>query len=102
MILLTFSAQRKIIKFLIDGKIVKYFDDIWKWPDVGIQIYPMDRMMVKRLTLSRKQGLSAMGLLIIDANQGKNLEQYENCKTEEDIAKYITDDCELKGLVKVG
>lgn len=96
--LLIFSAQRKIIRFLIEGKVVKYFDDNWK---DGIQIYPLDKLLVRKLTLSRKQGLSAMGLLIIEANEGKNLEQYNSCETEEDIAEVIRKDCLSKGLVEV-
>ena len=91
------SPQRKIIRFLIDGKVVQYFDDNWK---DGLQIYPMDKLLVKKMTLSRKKDISAMGLLIIDANSGKNLEEYENCKTEEELAKRITDDCLLKGLME--
>ena len=99
MIKLTFTTpQRKIIRFSIEGKLVKYFDDNWK---DGLQIYPFNRLLVKKLTLSRKSSLSAMGLLIIEANQGTNLEQYENCRTEEDIAGIIRADCKLKGLREI-
>ena len=89
------TPQRKIIRFTIEGKVVTYFDDNWR---EGIQLYPMDKLLVKRLTLSRKPTLSAMGLLIIDANQGKDFEQYKACKTEEEIAEIIREDCKSKGL----
>lgn len=98
MIKLVFTAQRKTIRFLVDGKRVVYYDDNWK---DGLQIYPMDKLLVKKLTLSRKPSLSAMGLLIIDANQGRNLEEYNNCKTEAELAEYIRNDCKIKGLVEV-
>jgi len=96
--LLVFSANRKIIRFTIDGKKVFYFDDNWK---NGIQLYPLNRLLVKKMTLSRKPSVSAMGLLIIDANQGKNLEEYQACKTEEELAEMIRRDCLGKGLVEV-
>ena len=78
------TIQRKIIKFSIEGKLVKYYDDNWK---DGLQIYPMDRLMVKKMALSRKESIRRTADLIAEANFGKNLDQYENCKTEEDIAE---------------
>lgn len=98
MIILIFSFQRKIIKFTVEKRLVKYYDDTWK---EGIQIYPMDRLLVKKLTLSRKPTLSAQGLLIIDANNGNNLKEYNSCKTDEEIAEFIKRDCLLKGLVEI-
>lgn len=84
-----------MIKFTIEGKLVKYFDDNWK---EGIQIYPMDRLLVKRLALSRKESLRRTADLIAEANFGKNLEQYEDCKTDDDVADLIRIDCKMKGL----
>ena len=97
MISLTFLAQRKVIRFEIDKKVVRYFDDNWK---DGIQIYPLDRLMVKKLIVSRKPSLSAMGLLIFEANQGKNLKDYKSCKTEEELAEMIRKESLSKGLVE--
>ena len=96
--LLIFSAQRKIIRFTIDKRKIIYFDEVWK---NGIQIYPLDKLLVKRMTISRKPTVSAMGLLIIEANQGKNLEEYEACKSEESLADMIRKEALSKGLVEV-
>ena len=96
--LLIFSAQRKIIRFTIDKRKIIYFDEVWK---NGIQIYPLDKLLVKRMTISRKPTVSAMGLLIIEANQGKNLEEYESCKSEESLADMIRKEALSKGLVEV-
>lgn len=103
MIKLAFIApQRKIIKFEVDGLKVKYFDDIWK---DGLLIMPLEepsvKLQVKKMVSSRKKSVSAVGLLIVDANQGKNQEEYNNCKTEEEVAEIIRKDCKLKGLVEV-
>ena len=96
-----FGPQRKIIKFEIEDRRITYFDDNWK---EGIIIMPLDnpkvKLEVKKMILSRKKGISAMGLLIGDANHGKNKEEYESCKTEEDIIKLITKDCKARGLVE--
>ena len=95
MINLVFLSNREVLKFEIKGRVVRYSDKNWKnW----IQIYPLDRLFVKKLTLSRKPSLSSMGLLIIDANNGKNLEQYNDCKTEKDLAEMIRKDCQSKGI----
>lgn len=98
---LIFMAQRKMVRFLISGRVVKYFDD--NWTD-GIQIIPsqtpeMKIMLMKMLT-SRKDTLKVMGGLIVDANSGKNKEDYDRCKSEEDIAQMIRIDCLNKGLVE--
>lgn len=98
---LTFTAQRKIVRFLIDGRLVKYFDDNWK---EGIQILPSQtpemKLMLKKMLTSRKEPIKFMGALIVDANSGKNKEEYDACKTEEDIAEMIRQDCLKKGLVE--
>jgi hypothetical protein len=99
---LFFSAQRKIIRFSIEGKVVRYYDDNWK---EGIQILPSQtpkmKLMLRKMITSRKSTLQAMAQLIVDANSGKNKEDYDNCKTDEEVAGMIEKDCLLKGLVKI-
>lgn len=92
------GPQRKIIRFEIEGNIVRYFDDMWKY---GIQLYPMQKENVKALLNSRSERMKAVGLLIADANHGKNLEEYESCKNEEDLANMIRKDCRSKGLKEI-
>ena len=102
MILLAFTSNRKIIKFSIENRVVKYFDDNWK---EGIQILPSQtpemRLMLKKMLLSRKPTINATAQLIVDANSGKNKEEYDACKTDEDVAEIIRKDCLNKGLVEI-
>lgn len=92
------GPQRKIIRFRINNKEVVYFDEMWQ---KGIQIYPYPKSLVRNLLKVNTTHLKAMGLLIHDANVGKNLEEYENCKTEEDLIDMIRKDALGKGLLEV-
>jgi hypothetical protein len=90
------TPQRKTISFEIVGRVIKYFDDNWK---SGIQIMPLDRLMVKKMIASRKSTIKAMGLLIADTNLNKkSIKEYQSCKTEGDLAEMIRKDSLLKGL----
>ena len=99
---IAFMAQRKIVRFLIEGRVVKYFDDNWK---EGMQIIPSQtpemKLMLRKMLTSRKQAIKVMGAMIVDANSGKNKEEYDACNNEEDIAEIIRKDCVTKGLVMV-
>jgi len=93
------TGNRKVIKFEIDGTRVIYFDELWKQ---GIQIYPKDSNLILRLKNSRKPNLQVMAVLILDANKGKDLEEYESCNGNEGaIADFIRKDCKNKGLMEV-
>lgn len=92
------GPQRKIIEFEIEGETVRYFDEIWK---KGIQVYPLDKKLIKKLGRTGDKNMLFMAALILDANRGKELKEYESCNTEEDIAKLIRKDCENKGLVEI-
>lgn len=93
------TSNRKIIQFTIDNRVVKYFDDMWK---DGLQIYPKDDELIKRLSLSRDINIKIRAAFIIDANSGKDFEEYQACKTDEDIAAFITRDCKMQGLIEIG
>jgi len=92
------AAGRKMVSFEVENKVVKYFDDFWK---DGIQIYPKDQNLIEKLRRSGKHNLKMMAALILDANKGKELKEYEKCKTDEDVVKIIRKDCKSKGLVEV-
>ena len=92
------TASRKIITFKIDGRIIYYFDDIW---DKGIQIIPKDTKIMLKLMQSRNKDMKFIAALIIDANRGKDKEDYESCKTEQELADFISKECKLKGLLEV-
>jgi len=110
MLLIAFIAgNRKIIKFSIEGKVVKYFDDsgINLIFPKGLQILPKDQNTIEKLRRSRKQTLKVQAALILDANKGKNLKDYEKCcskpkeKIEEALADMIRMDCKIKGIMEV-
>lgn len=96
------GPNRKIIRFEVKDRVVKYFDDMWK---DGILIMPLEdpmvKLQVKKMVLSRKSSVSATGLLISDANLGKNKEEYDSCKDDKDIVELIIRDCKLKGLKEI-
>ena len=95
-------SSRKIIKFTIDGRVVTYFDDIWK---EGIQVMPSQnpkmRNMIKKMLRNPKELVKQTAYYIIDANSGKNLEEYQACKTEEELADLIRKDCKEKSLTEI-
>lgn len=99
MITLAFTApHKKVVRFIIEERKVRYFDN--HWPS-GLQIYPMDRVLVKNLALSRSVNLRHYADFIAEANQGKNLEEYNACKNEMEIAENIRRDAKSKGLIEV-
>jgi len=92
------GPQRKIIEFEIEKKVVTYFDEMWK---KGIQVYPLDKKLIMKMRRTGDKNMQFMAALILDANRGKELKEYESCNTEEDIAKFIRKDCENKGLIEI-
>jgi len=92
------GPNRKILSFQIEGNIVHYYDEIWK---NGMQVYPKDQNAIRKLIRSGKQDLKVLAALMMDANRGENLKQYEACKTEEDVANILRIDCNDKGLMEV-
>lgn len=96
--LLFMAPQKKVIRFEVNDRVVTYFDQ--NWPK-GMQIYPMNKELVKRLIASRNGQMQAYGILIADANAGKNLEEYNNCKTNDDLCNMIRRDCSSKGLLEM-
>ncbi len=91
------GPARKVISFTIDKRKVRYFDDIWK---SGVQVYPFHPSTVKRLSNSRNADFKVLAALLIDANKGNDLKEYNSCKTDEDIANFIRKDCKSKGLME--
>ena len=86
------------MRFLINEKEVTYFDEIWK---DGVKIYPKDEILIRKMVRSGKPNIKILAALIMDANKGENLKQYNNCQTETEISDMIVKDCMDKGLTKV-
>jgi len=85
-----------MIKFEIEKKIIRYFDDMWK---EGIQIMPKDKSMIEKL---KKGGMNQkmMAALIIDANKGSNYHEYLRAKDDKKVSEIIIKDCRAKGLME--
>lgn len=99
MIILAFSGpKRKIVKFTINNREVKYYDEHFP---AGLQVYPLNKSLVGALAMSRSIQLRQRADWIAEANQGKNLEEYKSCKTDEDIAEIIKKDAKSQGLLLV-
>jgi hypothetical protein len=96
MILAFMTSGRQIIRFSIDKKVIRYYDQIWK---TGIQFMPKDQNIVERLL--RNKDLKPLALLIIKENSGQNLKDYEGCKTDEDVAEFVRRDCLTRGLMEI-
>jgi hypothetical protein len=97
MIKLSFvGPQRTNIIFEIEDKKVKLFDKNWT---NGIQIYPLDMEIVNALKKSKNFNMQLTAALILDANKGKELEQYLSCHTEEEMANMIKQDAYSQGLL---
>lgn len=95
---IAFIAQRKVVGFEVEGKKVKYFDEMWK---EGIQIYPLDEKLIKKLKRTGDKTLQVMAALILDSNKGENLKEYQSCNSEEEIIEFIRKDCRNRGLLEV-
>lgn len=92
------GPQRKIIKFEIENKIVRYFDDIWK---EGVQIMPKDQNLIERFRRSGNMNLKMMAALILDANKGQNQQEYIKCSNDNEVADLVRKDCKKNGLMEV-
>ena len=94
------AQNRDIISLTIDGRIIKYTDKIWK---DGVQFIPKDPQFMLKLIASRNRIPYSQHIMqwVNEANSGKNLEEYEACGTEEELAEMVRRDCKLKGLIEV-
>ena len=92
------TLNKKVIRFEINNRIIQYYDSIWKY---GIQFMPLDVNLVKDMMLSGKRDIKIMAKLIRDTNSGEELEEYNNCKTEEELAEMVRKDCRKNGLMEI-
>ena len=92
------TGSRKIIRFTIDNKVITYYDDLW---EDGVQFMPKDQNLIEKLLRSGKSQLKILALELIKANSGKELQEYEKCNTDKELAEFIRKDCRDKGLVEI-
>jgi len=95
MIRLVFTMNKEVVSFTIKERIVRYYDRVWK---SSVQFLPKDHDFLRKIRNSRNALPMKICGWIQDANSGKNLEEYQNCKDDEAIADIIVRECRLKGL----
>jgi hypothetical protein len=96
MLKLLFTYNHELIFFTIDNKKIKYFDR--KWP-IGINFIPKDQDFARKVIMSRNRIANEMIRWINDANSGKNLEEWQSCKDDYEVAEVIKKESKLKGCV---
>ena len=96
MIQLIFTVGRETTSIEIENKLVMYKDR--KFPK-GIKFMPMDANFNYQVIMSRNKIPKEIANLILDANTGKNLIEYQNAKDDEALVTIIKRDAALKGCV---
>jgi len=84
--------NREILNFAIQNKIIKYTDRKWgKW----IQCIPENKELRMKVIMSR--GKFPHFLIEMFTLSKKEKDEYENAKTDKELAEIITKDAKLKG-----
>jgi predicted site-specific integrase-resolvase len=96
LIRLIFVKERETFVIEISNKIIHYKDR--KRP-VKIQFMPKDPDIKKKVIMSRNRIPKYILELIEDANSGHNLEEYQACKTDEELVPIVKRDAFSKGCV---
>jgi len=92
MIRLSFMYNREILNFAIQDKIIKYTDRKWKkW----IQCIPENKELKMKVIMSR--GSFPHFLIEMFTLTEKEKEEYNNAKTDEELAEIIIRDAKSKG-----
>ena len=92
MIQLVFAFNREVLNFLVKGREVYYTDRKWKsW----IRCLPPPKDLIKQIALSRNKIPQSIATLFNFSEE--EMEQYENAKTERELADLILNDARLKG-----
>lgn len=97
MIRLVFSYQREIMRFKVVERNIFYGDR--KWGDNLIRCIPKDEDFVKKILMSRNR-LPKQLIQMFTLSKAEQLE-YDNAKTEKELADNIIRDCKKKGVILV-
>jgi len=96
MIKLVFTIGREVISFEIENKIISYVDR--KFPKL-MQVIPMANDFERAVIMSRNRIPKELIELVKDSNKGKNKEEYDNAKDDEELVLIIKKDAISKGCV---
>jgi hypothetical protein len=93
---LIFTNNREVFTIEISNRFIHYKD---RKQTEKIQFMPRDPQLVKKVIMSRNRIPHYILELIDDANSGRNLEEYQACKTDEDLVPIVKRDALVKGCV---
>ena len=96
MIKLVFTAGRETISIEIENKTIVYRDRRFS---EGFQFMPVKGNINLILVMSRNRIPKEIVELIRESNSGKNLEEYNNAKDDEELSVIVKKDAALKGCV---
>ena len=94
MIKLVFSINRETLMFKVENRVIYYTDRKWK---EFVRCVPKDELLLKKIMLSRNR-IPQILVDIFDLTE-KEQEEYESCKTDEEVAKMIIIDAKSKGCM---
>jgi hypothetical protein len=87
----------ELINLIIKDRKVIYSDRIWS---MGVQILPPDKEMEKKIIMSRNK--YPPNFINQFKLSDKDIKEYEQAKTDEEIAELAIKDCQLKGYKLIG
>jgi len=96
MIKLIFLAGKDMMNFRIEGRNIYYSDKVWK---NEIRCIPKDEEFVKKIIMSRNK--LPKNLIKMFTLSEREQKEYDDAKTDEELAENIIRDCKLKGLVLI-
>lgn len=96
MIKLIFTVGRETISIEIENKLIFYRDR--KFP-TGIQFMPKAKNFDLLVIMSRNRIPKEIIDLINNANTGRNLKQYQNAESDEELVDIVKKDAASKGCV---
>lgn len=99
MIRLVFTRIRETFTIEVENKIIVYKDK--KYP-AGFQFMPKDPNFKKIVLFSRNKIPPEVIKWVEDANRGKNLEEYQSAKSDEELIPIIIKDAKINGAVFQG
>lgn len=93
---LVFTFNQEVLIFDINNKEIMYRDR--KWPK-GIRFIPKDEGLVRMIIFSRNKISNQLITWIEDANSGKNRDEWEACKNDDDVAEIVKRDAKMRGCI---
>ena len=94
MIHLVFTANREVLNFTIEKRVVKYTDRIFR---TWIQCIPKDPVFAQKIIMSRNK-LPAFLIEMFNFSK-EEMDEYNSASDDEAIAKIIINDAVKKGCI---